>query len=93
MIFEEGNALKGLPYPDETFDIVYCSQLFGHLPPPGLPLRALAEMREGDPFRQSWLDAGITEDEIQETLRAVRKWAEMEDAWFAALQCEMLASP
>jgi ubiquinone/menaquinone biosynthesis C-methylase UbiE len=186
VIFEEGNVLKGLPYPDETFDIVYCSQLFGHLPPPDLPLRALAEMRrvlkkggllatrdaadshfyprnldldrlwvqnsrrgihkgmpdpdptgprmpallrsagfdtdggkvqvgagtkvfsgpetkkwlawraegqlrEGDPFRQSWLDAGITEDEIQETLRAVRKWAEMEDAWFAALQCEMLA--
>lgn len=186
MIFEEGNVLKGLPYPDETFDIVYCSQLFGHLPPPGLPLRALAEMRrvlkgggllatrdaadshfyprsldldrlwvqnsrrgihkgipdpdptrprmpalllsagfdtdggkvrvgagtkvfsgqetwkwsarraegqlrEGDPFRQSWLDAGITEDEIQETLRAVRKWAEMGDAWFAAPQCEMLA--
>lgn len=45
VIFEEGNVLKGLPYPDETFDIVYCSQLFGHLHSPDLPLRALAEMR------------------------------------------------
>ena len=186
VVFEEGNILEGLAYPDNTFDIIYCSQLFGHLPPPDLPLRALAEMRrvlkpggilatrdgadshfyprcldldrlwgenlsralhrgapdpdptgtrmpalfrsvgfdadggkvrvgagtrvfsgpearkwlawraagqlqEGDPFRQSWLDAGITEDEIQQTLLAVGKWAEMEDAWFVALQCEMLA--
>ncbi|KIW97367.1 uncharacterized protein Z519_02759 [Cladophialophora bantiana CBS 173.52] len=30
-------------------------------------------------------------DEIQETLVAVQKWAETEDAWFAALQCETLA--
>jgi ubiquinone/menaquinone biosynthesis C-methylase UbiE len=187
VVFKEGNVLEGLAYPDDTFDIVYCSQLFGHLlPAPDLPLRALAEMRrvlkpggilatrdaadshfyprsldldrlwvrnlsrglhkgapdadppgtsmpalfrsvgfdadggkvrvgagttvysgpetrkwlawraagqlqQGDPFRQSWLDAGITEDEIQQTLLAVGKWAEMEDAWFAALQCEMLA--
>ena len=186
VVFEQGNVLEGLAYPDDTFDIVFCSQLFGHLPPPDLPLRALAEMRrvlkpggilatrdgaaqhfypqsldldrlwvqnqsrglskgapaadptgtimpvlfrssgfdvdggkvrvgagttvysgpetrkwlawraagqlqQGDPFRQSWLDAGITEDEIQQTLLAVGKWAEMEDAWYAALQCEMLA--
>src|SRR5581483_629651 len=45
VIFEEGNILDGLAYPDNTFDIVYCSQLFGHLLPPDLPLRALAEMR------------------------------------------------
>ncbi|KAI9745018.1 MAG: hypothetical protein M1818_001296 [Claussenomyces sp. TS43310] len=185
VVFEEGNILEGLTFPDDTFDIVFCSQLFGHLPPPDLPLRALAEiqrvlkpggilatrdasdqhfyprssdldrlwvrnqsrgfrkgapdgdptgtimpallrragfdadggkvcigagttvysgpearkwlawraagqLKRGDPFRQSWLDAGITEDEIQQTLLAVRKWAEMEDAWYAALQCEML---
>ena len=46
-----------------------------------LAWRAEGQLREGDPFRQSWLDASITEDEIQETLRAVRKWAEMEDAF------------
>jgi SAM-dependent methyltransferase len=173
VIFEEGNVLEGLAYPNDTFDIVYCSQLFGHLPPPDLPLRALAtrdasdqhfyprssdldrlwvrnlsrslrkgepdaeppgtsmpalirsvgfdadggkirvgagttvysgsearkwlawraagQLRQGDSFRQSWLDAGITEDEIQQTLLAVEKWAETEDAWYAALQCEMLA--
>jgi len=186
VVFKEANVLEGLPYPDDTFDVVYAAHLFGHLPMPDLPLRALAEMRrvlkpggilatrdaaeqhfyprsldlgrlwvrnltrgvykgvpgaespatsmpallrsvgfdadggkvhigagtmvfsgpetrkwlawrvtgqlkEGDPFRQSWLDAGITEDEIQETLLAVEKFAETEDAWFVALQCEMLA--
>ena len=186
MVFEESNVLERLPYPDDTFDIVYSSQVFGHLPPPDMPLRALAEIRrvlkpggilatrdaadshfyprsldldrlwtrnlrraihkgtpdadpmgtrmsalfrkagfdsdggnvriragttvyagietrkwlgwratgqlkEGDPFRQSWLDVGITHDEIQQTLLAVEKWVETEDAWYAALQTEMLA--
>ncbi|KAE8453548.1 hypothetical protein EG329_010409 [Mollisiaceae sp. DMI_Dod_QoI] len=186
VVFQEGNVLEQLSYPDDTFDIVYCSQVFGHFTPPDEPLRALAEIRrvlksggilatrdasdqhfyprsldldrlwvgnssralnkgapapdptgsimpallrsagfdadggkvlvgagtkvfsgpearkflawraagqlkEGDPFRQSWLDAGITEDEIQQTLVASGKWAETEDAWYASLQCEMLA--
>lgn len=186
VVFEEGNVLEGLSYPDDTFDVVYSSQVFGHFPPPDLPLKALAEIRrvlkpggilatrdganqhfypqsldldrlwgqnqnrafhkgkpiadptgtrmpalfrkagfdadggkirigagtivfsdpesrkwlarrgagqlqQGDPVRQSWLDAGITEDEIQQTLIAIEKWAETEDAWYAALQCEMLA--
>ncbi|KAI8950328.1 S-adenosyl-L-methionine-dependent methyltransferase [Xylaria longipes] len=185
--FEQGNVLEGLPYPDDTFDIVYCSQVLGHIPPPDLPRQALVEMRRvlkpggilasrdglasffyptrlhldrlwsknlrkmvrqgvpddvedtsaslpafyraagfdtdggkvrtgagtmlvsdaetrkffawrtagqlkpGDPFYQSWLDVGISKDEMQETLRAVNEWAETEDAWFAAMQCEMLA--
>ncbi|KAI1150085.1 S-adenosyl-L-methionine-dependent methyltransferase [Nemania diffusa] len=184
--FEQGNVLEKLPYPDDTFDIVYCSQVFGHMPPPDLPRRALVEMRRvlkpggilasrdavssmfyprrfhldrlwwrnlnkvlrqgvpddvddtgpslpalyrsagfdadggkvqigagsmlltrpetrkwlawrtagqlkpGDTFYQSWLDAGIHEDEIQETVQAVQNWAETEDAWFASIQCEML---
>lgn len=186
VIFKEANILGELPYGDDMFDMVYASRVFGHLPMPDLPLRALAEMRrvlkpggilatrdgveehfyprgldldrlwvrnqtwglykgvpgaespapsmpellrkvsfdadsgkvhigagarvfsgqetrkwlawrangqlkQGDPFRQSWLDAGITEDEIQETLLAVEKFAETEDAWFVVLQCEMLA--
>ncbi|KAI1179956.1 S-adenosyl-L-methionine-dependent methyltransferase [Nemania sp. FL0916] len=185
--FEQGNVLETLPYSDDTFDIVYCSQVLGHMPPPDLPRRALTEMRRvlkpggilasrdavssmfhprsigldrlwsgnlnrvlrqgapadvedtgvslpafyrsvgfdadrgkirigagsmvvsdpetrkwfawrtagqlkpEDSFYQSWLSAGIFEEEIQETVRAVNKWAETEDAWFAALQCEMLA--
>jgi ubiquinone/menaquinone biosynthesis C-methylase UbiE len=187
VVFEQGDVLKGLPYADESFDIIYCSQLFGHLPPPDVPLKALTEMRrilkpggilatrdsaeqhfyprsldldtlwvgnmrrvishkdvpdvdptatrmpallrsagfdadagkvrvgggatvfstpesrkwlcaravgqlqEGDPFRQSWLDAGITEEVIQQTLLAAAKWADTEDAWYVALHCDMLA--
>ncbi|KAH8704047.1 S-adenosyl-L-methionine-dependent methyltransferase [Talaromyces proteolyticus] len=186
VVFEEGNVLERLKYADDSFDIVYASQVFGHFPPPEMPLSALVEIRrvlkpggivatrdaafqrfypsesqldrlwsanlrrglfkgdaevaqtgpmmpalmrkagfdadggkvkvgagstvfagqetrkwlawrvggqlkEGDPFRQSWLDAGITEEEIQETLRAVEAWAVTDDAWFASLQCEMLA--
>ncbi|KAK4233027.1 S-adenosyl-L-methionine-dependent methyltransferase [Achaetomium macrosporum] len=147
--FEQGNVLERLPHPDDTFDIVYCSQVLGHIPSSDLVIQALIEMRRvlnpggilasreaaaqhfwpksldldrlwvqnpqgpcardmpalvriagfdvgrgkvrvgagtslcaglearkwiawraagqlkpGDPFRQSWLDAGITEDEI-----------------------------
>jgi ubiquinone/menaquinone biosynthesis C-methylase UbiE len=182
VIFEEGNILSKLSYPDESFDVVFASQVFGHLTGgPDLPLRALAEIRrllkpngilatrdggaqhfypqrfnldklwgenaarainhgetnveptgtrmpalfrqagfdrfeigagtrmwsgeearqrlawraegqlkDGDPFKQSWLDAGITEEEIGRTLEAVRGFAETEDAWFVALQCDML---
>ncbi|PTB61865.1 S-adenosyl-L-methionine-dependent methyltransferase [Trichoderma citrinoviride] len=184
--FEEGNVVDGLPYPDNTFDVVFSSQVIGHLPPPDMPLRALAEMRrvlkpggilatrdgmghhfypqsldldrlwgenqlrasrrgapetdptatmmpallrragfdadggkvrvgasasvfsepearqrlawradgqlqKGDPFYQTWVDAGISEEEIQQTLDAIRKWAETEDAWLVILQSEMLA--
>ncbi|CAH0057003.1 unnamed protein product [Clonostachys solani] len=186
VIFEQGNVIEGFAYPDESFDIVYCSQVFGYFPPPEQPLQALAEIRrvlksggilatrdaaeqhfypknleidrlwvgnfrrailkglpdveptgtmmlvlfrkagfdtdggkvhigtsssassgpeirkwlakraasqlqEGETLRKNWLDAGITEKEIEQTLIAVSKWAETEDAWFASLQCEMLA--
>ncbi|RHZ45311.1 class I SAM-dependent methyltransferase [Aspergillus thermomutatus] len=56
-----------------------------------LAKRAESQLQPGDPLHRSWLEAGITEDEIHETLLASRKWAETEDAWYAALQCEMLA--
>lgn len=186
VVFVEGNVLDGLAYPDNTFDVIYASQLFGHLPMPNLPLKVLVEMRrvlkpggiiatrdgieqhfyprsldldrlwlanqaralrkgkneidptalsmpallrkagfdadggkvrlgasntiysgpearkwlasrgtgqlkEGDVFYQSWLDAGITVNEIREALQAVAKWADTEDAWYTSLQIEMLA--
>jgi hypothetical protein len=56
-----------------------------------LAWRGAGQLRAGDAFRQSWLDAGISEEEIAETLGAVEKWAETEDAWYVAVQCEMLA--
>ena len=45
VVFEKGNMLERLVYPDDTFDIVYSSQVFGHLPSPDMPLKALAEIR------------------------------------------------
>lgn len=187
LIFEQGNILTGLPYPDGTFDVVFASQVFGHWTERAHSLQALAEIRRllkpggivatrdgaeqlfypkssnldrlwvgnfrravlkgapeteeptgtimpalfraagfdadggkvrigagtrifsgadarkrlawrahgqlspGDVFHQSWLDAGISEAEIEETLGAVDKWAATDDAWFLAIQCEMLA--
>ncbi len=186
VVFEEGNILDRLAYPDNTFDIVYCSQVFQHLKGPDMPLRALREIRrvlkpdgilatrdtagqrfyprnsgldrlwednmrraadkgepdvdptgprmpallraagfdvdggqvhigagtrvfsgsesrkwlawraagqlsQGEPLRQAWIDAGISEDAIQQALCAFEKWAETQDAWVVALQCEMLA--
>ncbi len=186
VVFEQGNILARLPYPDDSFDVVFSSQLLPHLPPPDRPVQALTEMRRvlkpggilasrtgvvqhffprrldlerlwvqnqskvlfgaapdaeqtganmpallrsvgfdvdggkvqvgagtrvlweakdrqwlawrgtgtlqpGDPFHQGWLDAGISEDEIQETLRAIEEWAATEDAWHLAVQSEVLA--
>lgn len=185
LTFSECDILQTLPYEDNTFDIVFSSQVFGHMVPPDQPRAAMLEMRrvvkrggivasrdaafqhfyperleldrlwvgnmnrviyrgapaedapgknmlaifrqagfdvdggkveigasstvhsgsdqrawlaaraagqlkEGDPFRQSWLDAGVSKSEIDETLQAIRQWSETEDAWFAAFQCEML---
>lgn len=43
--FKVADVLHGLPFEDFSFDVVYASQLFAHMPPPDLPARALAEMR------------------------------------------------
>lgn len=56
-----------------------------------LKKRAEGQLSEGDEFRKSWVEAGITEEEIRETLEAVRKWAGTEGAFYAALQLELLA--
>jgi hypothetical protein len=52
--------------------------------------RGLAQLSDGDPMKKSWLDAGITEEEIEETIQAVKVWRDTEDAWFTGIQCEML---
>lgn len=56
-----------------------------------LAKRTAGQLQKGEPFYQSWLDAGISADEIEETLQAVKKWAETEDAWFAQSTSEILA--
>ncbi|OKL61460.1 hypothetical protein UA08_03080 [Talaromyces atroroseus] len=56
-----------------------------------LAIRAASQLQPADAVYHSWLDAGITEGEIQQTLLAVNKWADTEDAWYGVLQCEMLA--
>lgn len=187
--FRATDILAGLPWPDDTFDVVYSSQLFPHLPPPDQALRALREMRrvlrpggvlasrdvaeihwyprrlglertfnprmlrgmgvpdfiggrmpallrdagfdvdggpgegagtgvrigagttvysspegrkalgtgflgrleEGDPYRHSWTKAGISDEEIEETKEALREWVGAEDAWYIAVQSEVLA--
>ncbi|KAI1857219.1 uncharacterized protein JN550_013402 [Neoarthrinium moseri] len=43
--FQNADLLAGLPFPDDTFDVVYNSQLFPHLATADMRVRALAEMR------------------------------------------------
>lgn len=178
--FEQGDVLKGLPFADETFDVVFSSQTLTHIP--DVP-RALKEMRrvlkpggllatrdaaathyqpytaelarfmermyhavgvsglstgprmpehlrasgwdvddpektifgggatvvsgrakrlwwrdtiggrlaKGEPFRQSWLDIGASDEEIDEHKAWIDKWAEDENGWYGMLQSEVLA--
>ncbi|KAK4183202.1 methyltransferase [Podospora australis] len=188
--FRQADLLSetGLPFPDETFDVVFSSQLFPHLTPREIRLQALKEMRrvlktggvlatrdaaelhfyprqynldeiwvergnrarafgnegendagkfpggempalyrecgfasdniiigggttvhsgkeakgwfseanvqklsEGDAFRESWLRAGITDGEIEETKGKMQEWARDENGWYVALQAEIVA--
>ena len=41
----EGNILERLPFDDGTFDVVFASQVFGHIPGEENALRAFAELR------------------------------------------------
>lgn len=43
--FQTADILVGLPFPDNSFDVVFSSQLFPHLPTPDMRARALGEMR------------------------------------------------
>lgn len=179
----QADLLKGLPFEDGSFDVVFSSQLFPHLPTREMKVRAIREMRrvckeggvvatrdaaelhffpkiygldtkwagnmkraiksspsaeeesfaggemlsiyrevggfkevqvgagttvysgakarrwfvetslkrlEDEEYRGSWMRVGITAEEIEETRKAFRRWEEDEDAWYAALQAELL---
>lgn len=183
--FQKADLLAGLPFPDNTFDVVFNSQLFPHLPTHDLRFKALSEMRRvlkpggilasrdvaelhfyprvhdldrlwaaktarvyghgdegthfpggdmpalfrevgfdaaagmvkvgagttvhagretrdwyvstnleklepGNSFRESWRGVGITDEEVQEVRIALEKWGTDDDAWYAALQAEIL---
>ena len=181
--FAQGNLLETLPFEDETFDIVFASQVFGHLQPAENAIRALSECRrvlkpdgllavrdaaqmfwypysdeldrvmtkrlwkslgaetfggfhmrawlreagfdvedenkvnigggsdvcanrakcqwrydtfaprlaKGEKFRESWVRAGITEDECDETVEWLKKWVLSNEAFYGILQTEVLA--
>ncbi len=40
-----------------------------------LAWRAAGQLGPGEPLRRAWIEVGITEDEIQQTLCALPKWA------------------
>jgi len=50
----------------------------------------VARLSEGDTYRESWAKAGVTMEEIEETKRALRAWSGDEDAWYVALQAEVI---
>lgn len=52
--------------------------------------RNIARLSKDDPYRQSWIYAGISEEEIEETREALGKWAEDDDAWYIAVQAEVI---
>jgi len=179
--FMQGNLLESLPFSDESFDVIFASQVFGHLqsgapkalreckrllkPTGFLAIRDAAQMfwypysdildrvftkrlwkslggedfggfhirawlreagfdvedeakvkigsgsevaasrakcqwrydtfaprlAEGEAFRESWLKAGLTDEECDETLVWLKKWVESDDAFYGILQTETLA--
>lgn len=52
--------------------------------------RVIATLQRGEKFRQSWIEVGVTEEEIEESLKAVKLWADTEDAWAVMTQCNVL---
>ncbi|KAK7968924.1 ubiE/COQ5 methyltransferase [Apiospora saccharicola] len=47
-------------------------------------------LHPGDPFRESWRNVGITDEEVVQTHGALGRWAEDEGAWYVAVQAEIL---
>jgi hypothetical protein len=51
----------------------------------------VSRLANGEPFRDSWLKVGITEEECDETVEWLKKWAASDDAFYGMLQTETLA--
>jgi ubiquinone/menaquinone biosynthesis C-methylase UbiE len=45
----------------------------------------------GEPFRESWIEVAISEEEINACIQAFEKWGDTEDAWATTVQSEVLA--
>ena len=48
-------------------------------------------LKDGEPFKESWVKVGTSEEEITACKEAWEKWAETEDAWHCTIQSEILA--
>ena len=53
--------------------------------------RSKGQLSPGDAFYESWLKAGITQEEIEEVLLAIESWADDQDAFYVAIQGQMMA--
>ncbi|TPX08595.1 uncharacterized protein E0L32_009934 [Thyridium curvatum] len=51
---------------------------------------SLAKLAPGDPYRDSWTAAGITDEEIEKVREAFKAWGEDPGAWYVAVQAEVL---
>ncbi|PSR79969.1 hypothetical protein BD289DRAFT_441716 [Coniella lustricola] len=47
-------------------------------------------LRPGEQFREGWVKAGLSEEQCDEAREWLDRWAEAEDAWYGALQSEVL---
>ncbi|KAM0324393.1 hypothetical protein ACHAQA_008175 [Verticillium albo-atrum] len=50
----------------------------------------LGRLSPGDPYLESWKQAGISNEEIEKTKQALKVWLEDPDAWYVALQAEIV---
>lgn len=48
-------------------------------------------LARGDPFRERWLEIGLSEEQVDAYKNCIDRWAEDENGWYGALQSEVLA--
>lgn len=48
-------------------------------------------LARGDPFRERWLEIGLSEEQVDAYKSCIDRWAEDENGWYGALQSEVLA--